>query len=434
MYGSVPVDGNQVSDVVGVGFGPSNLALAVAIAEHNETAPPKTRLRAQFLERQPVFGWHRGMLLPDTTLQVSFLKDLVTLRNPRSSFGFVSYLHDRNRLVDFVNHQSFFPSRREYHDYLEWVAGRFTGSVHYGHEVVDVLPVNEGPDVVAFDVVAAHGGVGATRRVRTRNVVLAPGLEPVLPQGITPSDRVWHSSELLHRLDGVRELLPSRPRFVVVGAGQSAAEVMAHLHDAFPTATVRSVCSRYGFAPADDSPFVNQLFDPAGVDEFFEAALPARENLLRTHAGTNYSAVDGGLINELYRRSYQERVAGEPRLLFERLSRVVATEEGDDEVSVAVRSLADGRVTNRRCDVVVLATGYRPRDALRPLGELAALCKLDANGWPRVERDYRITTTETVRAGIYLQGGTEHSHGLSSTLLSNLAVRSGEITRALVSR
>nr|WP_016699613.1 SidA/IucD/PvdA family monooxygenase [Actinoalloteichus spitiensis] len=431
MDGSFPVDGNQVSDVVGVGFGPSNLALAVAVAEHNEAVGPEERLRARFLERQPDFGWHRGMLLPDTTLQVSFLKDLVSLRNPRSSFSFISYLHDRNRLVDFVNHQCFFPSRREYHDYLEWVAGRFVDSVHYDHDVVDVLPVHEGPDVVAFDVVAVQGGAGATRRLRTRNVVLAPGLEPVLPQGITPSDRVWHSSELLHRLDGFRDRLPDRPRFVVVGAGQSAAEVMAHLHGVFPKATVRSVCSRYGFAPADDSPFVNQLFDPAAVDEFFEAALPARENILRVHAGTNYSAVDGDLISELYRRSYQERVSGEPRLHFERLARVVATEERDEEVSVSVLSLTDGRVTDRGCDVVVLATGYRPRDALRPLGQLAALCKLDANGWPRVERNYRITTTETVRAGIYLQGGTEHSHGLSSTLLSNLAVRSGEITRAL---
>ncbi|MBQ3659658.1 MAG: PDZ domain-containing protein, partial [Bacteroidales bacterium] len=39
-------------------------------------------------------------------MQVSYLKDLATLRNPRSGFSFVSYLHDRGRLVDFINYGS----------------------------------------------------------------------------------------------------------------------------------------------------------------------------------------------------------------------------------------------------------------------------------------------------------------------------------------
>ena len=84
--------GEQVPiyDLVGVGFGPSNLALAIALAEHNAgTGEPVT---AHFLERQPRFGWHRGMLIDNATMQVSFLKDLVTLRNPTSEFSFLSYL------------------------------------------------------------------------------------------------------------------------------------------------------------------------------------------------------------------------------------------------------------------------------------------------------------------------------------------------------
>ena len=50
---------------------------------------------------------------------------------------------------------------------------------------------------------------------------------------------------------------------------------------------------------------------------------------------------------------------------------------------------------------------------------------------PDVDRDYRIATGPEVRCGIYLQGATEWTHGLSSTLLSNTAVRAGEIVRAL---
>src|SRR5689334_3179102 len=106
-------------DVIGIGFGPSNLALAIAVTEHNESASGAVPVRARFVERQPAFGWHRGMLLDDATMQVSFLKDLVTLRNPASRFTFLAYLHERGRLVDFINHKSLFPLRLEFHDYLE---------------------------------------------------------------------------------------------------------------------------------------------------------------------------------------------------------------------------------------------------------------------------------------------------------------------------
>ncbi|GAA1420175.1 hypothetical protein GCM10009601_18150 [Streptomyces thermospinosisporus] len=44
-------------------------------------------------------------------------------------------------------------------------------------------------------------------------------------------------------------------------------------------------------------------------------------------------------------------------------------------------------------------------------------------------------TNPNVTAGICLQGGgTEHTHGLTSTLLSTAAVRSGEICASLPAR
>ncbi len=95
-------------DLLGVGFGPSNLALAIAVSEHN-AASRGPHLNVRFLERQKTFGWHRGMLIDDATMQVSFLKDLVTMRNPASDFSFLCYLHERGRLVDFINHKTLFP-------------------------------------------------------------------------------------------------------------------------------------------------------------------------------------------------------------------------------------------------------------------------------------------------------------------------------------
>src|SRR5690606_23974948 len=251
-----------VYDLVGVGFGPSNLALAIAVAEHNRAADVEP-VTAHFLERQESFGWHRGMLIDDATMQVSFLKDLVTLRNPTSGFSFLAYLHDRGRLVDFVNHKTLFPLRAEFHDYFEWAAAQVDDMVSYGADVVGLEPVFDAGEIAYVDVRSASGEV-----YRARNVVLATGLVPRVPEGVELSERIWHNSQLLHR---IRETPSDAARFVVVGAGQSAAEVTAHLHSTFTDAEVCSVFSRFGYSPSDDSGFANRIFDPDAVDEFYGA-------------------------------------------------------------------------------------------------------------------------------------------------------------------
>jgi len=85
-------------------------------------------------------------------------------------------------------------------------------------------------------------------------------------------------------------------------------------------------------------------------------------------------------------------------------------------------------------DVIVYATGYRPADPARLLGELAGECERDEHGRLKVTRDYRLVMNEDVRGGIYLQGGTEHTHGITSSLLSNTAVRVGEILDSILRR
>lgn len=122
-------------DIAGIGFGPSNLGLAIAIEEYNVTVGEADALRAHFFERKERFGWHPGMLLPDTTMQVSFLKELVTQRNASSSYGFLNYLADRGRLADFINRGDFFPLRAEFHDYLSWAAARVRVPVDYATEI-----------------------------------------------------------------------------------------------------------------------------------------------------------------------------------------------------------------------------------------------------------------------------------------------------------
>lgn len=418
-----------VHDVLGIGFGPSNLALAIAI-EESGTASASHPLRVRYFEKQARFGWHRGMLIDGATMQISFLKDLATMRNPTSSFSFLKYLHDKDRLVAFINHKALFPSRVEFHDYLEWAAARMAQHVSYGSEVVEVRPVQRGGVVECLDVVVQRGGNPAARETyRTRNIVFAAGLEAAMPAGIVRSDRIWHSAEVLHRIDELRE----EPKLVVVvGAGQSAAEVTAYLHDRFKHAEVRSVFTRYGYSTSDDTPFANQIFDPAAVDDFFSAPADVKEMLIEYHKNTNYSVVDSDVIQELYRRLYQEQVRGEQRLRIMRSTRVKGARTTPTSVELIVEHLLTGTQSQFHADLAIFSTGYHPSDPLRLLGALGDACLRDAEGRLSIARDYRIRTAEHVRCGLYLQGATEYSHGISSSLLSNSAVRAGEILESII--
>ena len=74
------------------------------------------------------------------------------------------------------------------------------------------------------------------------------------------------------------------------------------------------------------------------------------------------------------------------------------------------------------------------RDLTGLLGRIAQDCCRGADGQLEVERDYRVRTTTDLPGGIYLQGGTEHTHGITSSLLSNGAVRAGEIRDSVLAR
>lgn len=408
-------------DIVGVGFGPSNLGLTIAIEEHNRQCAPAERLTSCFLESKDEFAWHPGMLLPGTTMQISFLKDLATQRNASSEYTFLSYLAERGRLNHFINLQTFFPSRLEFHDYLSWAAGKVDAAVHYGTRASAVVDTGDGYGV------RTEGR--RTGTVRGRNIVLAGGLTATLPDGVTASARQFHNHDLLGHLDR----LPSRNHrtFVVVGAGQSAAEVVDYLHSTYPDASVHAVLRKYGYSPADDSPYANRIFDPTAVDDFYSSSHSLRDQLLHYHRGTNYSAVDLPLIEELYAREYAERVSGQRRLFVHGASRLADVTEEASGVRASVEHGPTGLAEDVLCDAVVYATGFTSLDLPDILGPLFDAVEFDAHG-PRVTRDYRLVTRGSTVGSIYLQGGTEHTHGLTSSLLSNIAVRSGEIVKSAV--
>ncbi len=409
---------HAIADVVGIGAGPSNLGLAAALDERNRTGLPP--LSMTILERKPAFAWHPGMLLDGATMQIAFLKDLVTLRDPRSPFTFLSYLQARGRLVDFVNHQTFFPTRVEFTDYLSWVADGVDARIDYGTTVTAVERLDPSADGARWLV--RYSGPDGEGALRARSVVVATGLRERLPEWATPGPRLFHNHRLLEHL-AAADLDPAAPhRFLVIGGGQSAAEVTQHLHRSYPEAVVECAFNSYGFQPADDSPYANKVFDPQAVDDFYAADPEVRAELMARHATTNYGCVDLELINELYATEYQEKVSGHRRLLMRPVTEVAAAEPSATGVRVELHDRMSGESLAAEYTAVVCATGFRS------VGVTDVLAGWDvAPERMRVGRDYRLSVDGEPLAGLYVQGATESTHGLGSTLLSNVAIRSGEI-------
>lgn len=437
---------DEIHDLVCVGFGPASLAIAVAL--HDALDSPKdasnlqtTRPKVRFLERQSNFAWHAGMLLPGAKMQITFIKDLATLRNPRSEFTFLNYLYRKDRLVHFTNLSTFLPQRIEYEDYMRWCANHFTDVVSYSQNVESILAGPTNPktgSVEYFTVTSFNTSTGATTTLKSRNVTIAAGGKPSLPAPLAsayPHPRVIHSSQYATTIPTLFPPGTAPPRSVaVIGGGQSAAEIFHNIPQRFPiTQPGQHPTKAYllirgaALKPSDDSPFVNEIFDPERVNEVWGMEASRRKEALIRDKGTNYGVVRPELLEELYGELYAQRVRGveEQRILSYREVVGVQTDGvkgGDGAVRLQVRDLrADEGNAQEELDVdlVVVASGYR-RDAHEEM--LRGVRHLMPNGggeegrkW-EVGRDYRVKTQPGAvgdQAGIWLQGCNEGTHGVS---------------------
>ncbi|MDR6711177.1 L-ornithine N5-oxygenase [Pseudomonas hunanensis] len=415
-----------IKDLIGVGFGPSNLALAIALEELAQSKGHA--LDALFIDKQQDYRWHGDTLATQSELQISFLKDLVSLRNPTSPYSFVNYLHQKQRLADFINLGTFYPCRLEYNDYLRWAAEHFATQAVYGEEVLRIEPEVHSGRVEHLRLIS-RDAQGREHSRRTRSVVIGSGGTPKIPEKFTAfkdDPRVFHHSRYLSGLAKLPCTEGKPMRIAVIGSGQSAAEAFIDLNDSFPSVKVDMILRATALKPADDSPFVNEIFAPDFTDLVFNEPAEQRSKLIGEYHNTNYSVVDLDLIDRIYGILYRQKVAHQFRhnvLCRRDVEAVVATRDG---LELTLRDLATGQQQTHRYDAVILATGYERRshrDLLAPLqGYLDDFS---------ADRNYRVLASPDLQASVYLQGFCETTHGLSDTLLSVLPARASEIGQAL---
>ncbi|WPG99456.1 hydroxylase [Acrodontium crateriforme] len=455
------VDDNEIHDLICVGFGPASLAIAVALHDaldnacHSLGAQPKVR----FLEKQKQFRWHAGMLLPGAKMQISFIKDMATLRNPRSEFTFINYLHRHDRLVQFTNLGTFLPQRIEYEDYMKWCASWFEDVVDYDQTVQAVEVGNKDPlsgAVEYFNVSSLDQTTGVVTTRKAKHVVIATGGQPNIPKVLpTSHPRVIHSSQYV---TNVTSMFPpgQHPRSVaVIGAGQSAAEVFNNIPSLFPDAKVHLLIRGSALRPSDDSPFVNEVFNPGKVDDYYSQEPTLRAQQIARDKATNYSVVRLELIEHIYSMLYSYRIQYENEVEWPQRIHTHRELTGLQDIKLdgkpAVRLHLQNNTSSFRAaasdleetldvDLVVVATGYRRdahEDILKNVRHLMPGGAADPTAKWTVGRDYCVHFAKgavSSDAGIWLQGCNEKTHGLSDTLLSILSVRGGEIVDSIFNK
>ncbi|EPC02894.1 hypothetical protein L861_24095 [Litchfieldella anticariensis FP35 = DSM 16096] len=417
----------KIYDVIGVGFGPANIALAVAIEEK--------ALGGQylFLEGSTAPDWQAEMLIDGSDTQHNPLRDFVTPRNPVSPYGFLSYLKSKDRLFDYLNLGLEFPYRLEYARYIRWVARQFDRWVSYGERVTAISRAGDSGELVRVET-------SLGRILLTRTLSFGPGRTPFVPEVFRKdfSGRVSHfTGYLTANARWCNE--GSLSSIAVIGSSQSAVELTLDLSARYPDAQIHNIFRSFSYQLKDTSPFTENVYFPEFVDDFYNAPIELQKKLTHEILRSNYSSADMDVIKSLYHKLYVQKLDGRERIHLHNMSDITCAELEGNQVRLDLHNSLKGRDTTMMVDAVVLATGFRnlgvaSNDEFLPalLENLAGDVSRRSDGSVKVERDYLIASDDPDFPSIFLNGLCESTHGFGDAgSFSLLSLRSWMIAEKI---
>lgn len=398
-------------DVIGIGLGPFNLGLACLL-------DPVDDVDAVFLEARDSLAWHPGMLLPEATLQVPFLADLVTMADPTSRWSFLSYLKETGSLYPFYIRESFYPLRSEYDDYCRWAAERLD-SVRFGRAVTRVEW-----DGSAYVVSTATG-----ETFRGRRLVLGVGTKPRVLDCVREAGgpAIHSASYLAHKAE-----LQRRDSITIVGSGQSAAEIYQDLlaesvdHGYRLTWLTRSP----RFFSMEYTKLTLELTSPEYTAYFQGLPELTRARLLREQRSL-YKGISGDLVDDISDLHYRLRVQGEgPRTTLVTNTAVTGARWDGTAYDLDLHHEETDERFGLRTDALVLATGYAAEvpEFLEPVRDRI---RWDERGRFAASPTYAIDHGDRE---IYVQNAEEHTHGFVAPDLGMGAHRNSVLVAALSGR
>lgn len=405
----------QQVQIAGIGIGPSNLSLAALLE-------PISQISSLFLDKQKSFSWHTGMELPGAQLQVSYLKDLVTLVDPKNEFSFLSYLSSQKRLYQFINANFQHISRAEFSQYYSWVCEILSSKMKFNAEVEELHYVKN-----KFFLKSNKCAV------MSDSIVLGNGLTPRIPDFVrAPLDyTLFHSSNFMKIKNDYKD-----KEIVVVGGGQSGAEIIYSLLNSKKDRPLKLtwVTRRDNYLPLDDSPFINELFTPVYSDYFYSLSQKSKTETLNKQKLFS-DGISKNTLTEIYKLLYQIRFVEKQKNVFDlkietEINKVV---KNNKTWTLNLTSKQEQKKSVVHADIVILCTGYEYQ-LPKYLNPILKLINRDSCGNLIVNKDYSLSTDLPNSSKIYIQNGAAHARGISDPNLSLSAWRSAIIANSIAGK
>lgn len=391
----------MIYDVLGIGFGPSNLALAIACKEN------KFNKKILFLEKQEGCYWHSNMLLSGSDIQNNPLRDLITPVNPSSNYTFIQYLQKTGKFFDYLNLGLHYPLRKDFHKYVEWVSKDFDDIVKY-NTTVESIHIETSLNEKIWIIKDKNNNV-----YKAKKLILGTGRNLNIPHIFKNIKNAYH---LVNYLPSLKNVDKNQP-VAVIGSSQSAVEILLDLHSR-GFKKILSIHRSFSFRLKDTSPFSDEVYFPNFIDYYHKLSVEDRFKLESQVRGTNYSSADADVLNALYLKLYEDKL--DNIKIYSIYNNHVVTNVVDNPAKeIEIQDIYTKEKTVLPVSLIILATGFL--DVGRNGKE--GLCNLLKDHqemflWDKdclvVERDYRIRFNAKFNdyPDLYMNGLCESSHGL----------------------
>ncbi|MFI3308972.1 lysine N(6)-hydroxylase/L-ornithine N(5)-oxygenase family protein [Ewingella sp. 20WA0182] len=412
---SMTQNSTQTYDFIAVGIGPFNLGLACL-------TDPIEQLNGLFIDQNPGFDWHTGMMLESAMLQTPFMADLVTLADPTSRFSFLNYLKQKGKIYSFYIRENFFMMRKEFNQYCQWVCSELS-NLKFATRVEMVI-WDEAKQCYLVHTQSTQSSEKAV--YQAKRLVLGTGPSAWMPpcsRGV--SQQIHHSSAYLPN----KEQVQSSKSITVVGSGQSAAEIYYDLlsdiekHDYQLTWVTRAP----RFYPLEYSKLTLEMTSPEYIDYFHQLPMSKRDQLNREQKGL-YKGINISLINDIYDLMYTKRLDGPLNVnLYTHSELTAMCRNPDGTLDMTFLQQEQQQEYRHNTESVILATGYsyQPPQCIEGIH---SRIQWDDAGRFAVNRNYSIDANNQ----IFVQNAELHTHGFVTPDLGMACYRNSSIIRAML--
>lgn len=402
---------NPILDLVGIGVGPFNLSVAALLMQ-------KPSIKTTFFERRESLSWHPGLLLDNTHMQTTFLKDLVTAVCPESPYSFLNYLVKNKKLYRFLSAELSCISRHEFSDYLTWAANQLP-NVQFSTSIEHIEFTGS-----EFEIRTNNGCYLA------KNLCIGTGKAPYIPDCATQhiSDRVFHAAEM-----GLRSRDFTNKRVMIIGGGQSGADIFLNVLRGKwgQPRSLDWLSRRSNFQPLDEAAFTNEFFTPEYVDAFVGLHPDVKKKEIAAQKLTSDGITQAAIL-EIYRELYHRfdvlKQNKWVKLMPHRsMNHMRQTTKGFDITAYNAISQQD---EIHQADIVILATGFSAPSP-RCLDAILPMLKLDEQGRYQMTPHFELKWQGAHTNKIFAVNAGMHSHGIAEPQLSLMAWRSARIINRL---